>query len=280
MTVIYNLIFYFILYSVVGWIMESTYRSICEKKLINSGFMIGPYCPIYGFGALIMIGLLQNLKSDITLLFCTSFVVLSFWEYLVGMYLEKVYHTRYWDYSNRKINIQGRVCLLNSVYWGILGVIFTKVIHPLVIKFTQTIPTNIILYIDISLISIMVIDTIVSSIKVNAIEKQIEELKELTESIKEKLSKPKTTTQIKHNIKKNAKVSELEQLQLRMNKLKITLYKQITKMKNAFPTMQSDIINKFTNEKIDIKELKEKIKSIKKHSKKLPKAAKKDNKEE
>lgn len=177
LTIMYNTVFYFIIYSVVGWILESIYRSICDKKLINSGFMYGPYCPIYGFGAIIMIFVLQNLKTNITLLFIGSFVLLSLWEYMVGVILEKVYNTKYWDYSNHRINIQGRVCLTNSIYWGILGVIFTLIIHPFVIKMTALMPVNILKYIDISVLLIMIVDLIISSVKVNKIARNIQEIK-------------------------------------------------------------------------------------------------------
>lgn len=261
LTIMYNTVFYFIIYSVVGWILESIYRSICDKKLINSGFMYGPYCPIYGFGAIIMIFVLQNLKTNITLLFIGSFVLLSLWEYMVGVILEKVYNTKYWDYSNHRINIQGRVCLANSIYWGILGVIFTLIIHPFVIKMTALMPVNILKYIDISVLLIMIVDLIISSVKVNKIARNIQEIKNLGEKI---LSKLKDMPQAKiANQKKKLKEHELAKLQLRYNKLKITLYKQLTRMKKAFPTMQSEPINKFLSEKIDTKELKEKIKELK-----------------
>ena len=267
LTTLYRLVFFSIFYSIAGWILESIYKSILEKKIINSGFMFGPYCPIYGFGAIIMMLALQNLKSDITLLFIASFVLLTIWEYIAGVILEKVCHTRYWDYSNNRININGRVCLLNSVYWGILGVVFTLVIHPLVNKLTYIIPMNIIFYLDLVIGSIMIIDAIVSGINVNSISKKIEELKILSEKIKDKLEKVKVGTQNKiSGNKKKTELSEqnLKQLQLKHNKLIFALYKQLTRMKKAFPTMQSDIINKFLIKKIDIEEIKKKIKDLKK----------------
>ena len=123
---------YFIVYSFLGWILESTFRSIIERKLINTGFLIGPLCPIYGFGACIMFLFLEGLSNNIILSFLVSFVLLTLWEYVVGVMLEKMFHTKFWDYSNHKVNFQGRICLINSIYWGILGVVFIKIIHPLV----------------------------------------------------------------------------------------------------------------------------------------------------
>lgn len=278
LTTIYQLIFFFIVYSIAGWILESIYKSILEKKPINSGFMFGPYCPIYGFGAIIMIALLQNIKSDITLLFIVSFVVLTLWEYVVGVILEKVYHTKYWDYSNNRININGRVCLLNSVYWGILGVIFTRVVHPQVAKLTLLIPSNTLFYIDLIIGLIMIVDATISGINFNLISKKIEELKTLSEKIKEKLEKAKTTKQSKTTISSKNNLEEKEQnlmqLQLRHNKLTIALYKQLTRLKKAFPTMQLETANKFLSEKIDIKEIKSKIKLLKETKKSHKKTSK------
>lgn len=270
LTQFYYLVFYFIIYSIGGWAVESIYRSIHEKKLVNSGFMYGPYCPIYGFGTLIMILVLQNFKGDISLIFIVSFVLLSLWEYIVGVYLEKVYHTKYWDYSDHKINFKGRLCLLNSVYWGILGVVFTLFIHPFVASNSLTVPVNVVFQIDHIVGTIMLIDFIISSIKTHTLSKNVQKLKILSEKIKDKLSK---TGKIKKNNSSDEQL-DVELLQIKHNRLKIALYKQLTRMKKAFPTMQSDISNKFFSEKIDIKDLKQRIKSIKEHTKILKKDAK------
>ncbi len=129
---LFNLATYFILYSFLGWIMESIFRSICEKRLINTGFLRGPFCPIYGIGSIIMFVFLQNIANYPVLLFFISMIILTAWEYIVGILLEKLFDTKYWDYSDHKFNFQGRICLTNSIYWGILGVLFIKYIHPFV----------------------------------------------------------------------------------------------------------------------------------------------------
>jgi len=255
-TIMLRFIFYFIIYSIAGWIIESIYRSFCEKKIVNSGFMNGPYCPIYGVGAIIMILFLQNLKFNITILFIVSFVVLTMWEYIVGVLLEKIFHTKYWDYSDQRININGRICLKNSIYWGILGVIFTILIHPMIEEMTLGIQTKNLIYLDITVVIIMLSDFIISSIKVKAISGKLQELKILGDKIFEKI-KEET-----HN-KKNILDENLEELQLKYSKLQIVLYKELTKMKNAFPSMQWESVNKFLSQKIDIKELKIRIKALK-----------------
>src|SRR5690625_478768 len=94
---IFILLAYFIIYSILGWIMESIFRSICEKKMINTGFLKGPFCPIYGIGAIIMILFLKDFKNNTVLLFLISMIVLTLWEYIVAVILEKTFHIKYWD---------------------------------------------------------------------------------------------------------------------------------------------------------------------------------------
>ena len=105
MNLIKEIVFIFVIYSFIGWILESVYKSILERKIINSGFLIGPFCPIYGLGALIIYYALIGLTDNIFLLFIAGFIVLSIWEYIVGVFLELVFKTKYWDYSNNFCNI-------------------------------------------------------------------------------------------------------------------------------------------------------------------------------
>ena len=130
----FHILAYFVIYSFLGWVLESIVRTICERKIINTGFLIGPFCPIYGFGAIIMILFLDGFKNNILLLFFISVIVLTLWEYVVGVLLEKLFHTKYWDYSDHKFNYKGRICLTNSIAWGILGVLFINYIHPFIIR--------------------------------------------------------------------------------------------------------------------------------------------------
>ncbi len=93
---IIKIIFYFFLYSLLGWAMESTYLSIGQRRLVNTGFLHGPFCPIYGFGAVVLYVLLIKLQGNPIAIFCVGFFVLSVWEYFVGFLLEKIFKTKYW----------------------------------------------------------------------------------------------------------------------------------------------------------------------------------------
>ena len=90
----FQILTYFVIYSFLGWVFESTVRTIYEKKIINTGFLSGPFCPIYGCGAIIMIIFFNGLKDNIFVLFLSAFIILTLWEYIVGTLLEKIFKTK------------------------------------------------------------------------------------------------------------------------------------------------------------------------------------------
>ena len=127
---------WFMAYSILGWVYESTICSIGEKKFINRGFLNGPYCPIYGAGAILDILILGKI-SDPFLLFFLGMTVTSSLEYITSYLMEKLFHARWWDYSDRKFNINGRVCLLGAIVFGTFSVLLIKFIHPCLMSITD-----------------------------------------------------------------------------------------------------------------------------------------------
>lgn len=121
----------FVAYSVLGWVSEVIYCSAIERRLVNRGFLKGPYCPIYGFGALSVVFLLEPFSQSVPLLFLMAILVTSLLEYATGWFLETAFKTRWWDYTRYRFNLHGRVCLLNSLLFGAMAVIGVRVIHPL-----------------------------------------------------------------------------------------------------------------------------------------------------
>lgn len=235
----------FIIYSFLGWVLESVFKSILAKKWVNSGFLIGPLCPIYGFGAIIMT-ILNNFKSNIFTTFFAGIIVLSIWEYIVGILLEKIFNTKYWDYSDKLFNIKGRVCLENSIYWGVLAVVFIYVIEPIVNKFILSIELNIIIYLNILIYAYIITDIIVSIIKTKNIEINIKKISDIGEKLKEKLEELDEATDAK---KKELIDSVITKLKSEQEKLKRKLYRHIIRLNKAFPTMRSTIINKLIKER-------------------------------
>ena len=250
---LFLLLTYFLIYSILGWVMESVFRSVMEKRIINTGFLKGPICPIYGFGAIIMITILKNLENNIILLFIISLIILTIWEYIVGVLLEKIFHTKYWDYSDHKINFQGRICLSNSIYWGILGVVFVKFIHPFIQRIVGNTDINILYFVVTISSLVFMVDVITSVIKVKNIQSALRKIEELNNQIKEKLKEIKTekTTEkldITENIQKI--VNDLNE---KRNRIIIRLYRNVYRLKKAFPDIDTKEIREILNKKIELK---------------------------
>lgn len=252
-----DILIYFITYSFLGWIMESIFRSVCEKKLINTGFLRGPFCPIYGIGAVIMILFLKNFSNNLILLFFISIIVFTIWEYLVGVLLEKLFHTKYWDYSDNKFNFQGRICLMNSIFWGILGVVFIQYIHPFIESIIEKVDIRLLTFIYSIIGIVMLIDAITSIIKVKNIKVTLEKIEELNKEIKEKLKE--ITEERKTDILENIQ-NLVEQLKYKRNKTMLHLYKNVYRLKKAFPAIDTKEITEILNKKIELKEIKDKLK--------------------
>ena len=123
---------WFIAYSFLGWVYESFICSIGQKRLINRGFLNGPVCPVYGFGALVTILFIGQRIDNIVVLFFTGMILTCTVEYITAVLLEKLFDAKWWDYSHHRFNIQGRVSLLGAVVFGVLSVFLIKYIHPFV----------------------------------------------------------------------------------------------------------------------------------------------------
>lgn len=137
-----NLFLYFFIYSFGGWLCECIYCSIPAKKFINRGFLYGPYCPIYGFGALIVTLTLDGYLNNPVLVFFLGMFLTSLLEYITSYLMEKIFQKKWWDYSHYKFNIHGRVCLLNSTLFGIMSLFVIYILHPEVSKLISLIPLH------------------------------------------------------------------------------------------------------------------------------------------
>lgn len=160
----YTIRFYFILliiYSFIGWLIEVTDYIIEDHKLVNRGFLIGPYCPIYGFGSIFIILILNRFDNPI-LLFFMAIIICSILEYFTSFFMEKIFHARWWDYSNRKFNINGRICLETMLPFGLLGTLLVYFVNPFIVNKINMVPINILNIIAITLFIIILLDIIIS----------------------------------------------------------------------------------------------------------------------
>ena len=186
----------FIFYSFFGYILEITNCSIREKKLVlNRGFFLGPYLPIYGISCLLMGSFIIRYKNDLLTVFVMSAFVCTTVEYITSYVLEKIFKARWWDYSGRKFNIEGRVCLGNAFLFGVGGVIFTYVLNPFVVSMLDKLPLLALRIIAIILIVIFLVDVVITittlyQVKVSTIKfKSRDVTVELTKLIREELTK-------------------------------------------------------------------------------------------
>ena len=169
---IQNLLIYYFICSILGWIMEVLYAYTVFGTFVDRGFLYGPMCPIYGWGAVAMVLVTEKIRKKkvntlgIFLIVTAIFTIL---EYLTSLVLELIFNLRWWDYSNYFLNINGRVCLIFSIFFGFIGIVFVKKIYPrtqrLIKNIRKKISVKMLWVILISLIVLSNVDGILSSIK-------------------------------------------------------------------------------------------------------------------
>jgi len=187
---------FFIIYSFCGWIIETIVCSIEEKRIVNRGFLIGPICPIYGCGAIIISVLLTNYKDDWIVVFCLATILAGTLEYFTSWLMEKMFHARWWDYSKNKFNINGRVCLETMVPFGLLGIAIIYFLNPFFYNMINILPQNVINALGIVLLITLIIDITLSLHVVSKVTKAVKTVSEnnkkdntneITEKVKELL---------------------------------------------------------------------------------------------
>ena len=142
--------------------METCLCSFKQKKIVNRGFLIGPYCPIYGWGALIIILTLTKYKNDPFIIFGMALLICSILEYFTSWLMEKFFNARWWDYSTQKFNLEGRICLKNSILFGLGGVLVLLIFQPIIENLLSYVPRPFIFFISSFILIIYIIDNICS----------------------------------------------------------------------------------------------------------------------
>lgn len=137
---LYHILAYFLIYSCIGWCLEVIYAAATTGQLVNRGFLNGPVCPIYGFGMIIVLFALTPLQHSILLLYIGGVILPSALELVGGWALYKLYHTRWWDYSDFPLNIGGYICLKFCLLWGVGTLVVMRIVHPVVADLVALIP--------------------------------------------------------------------------------------------------------------------------------------------
>lgn len=262
---LYRVFYFFIIYGVIGWIWESSYASLKERKLVNRGFLNGPIIPIYGAGAMLIYILFYNPKmihlvehaslKNYLLIFLIGMVAASVLEFVTSYAMEKLFHATWWDYSDIRFNLQGRICLLVSLCWGGLSIVLVKLLHPAVsklISFIPRLPGEIAAYVIVVMFLIDFAVTVAATVhldkKINAVQKLREEVYEYIYGLK--------LYEAKENLKKFMADFHLEELLHRGMQWYQALSAQWT---GAGESLQRGIINP-VSEHID--EIEVKVKAV------------------
>ncbi len=153
----------FFIYAFVGWGVEVIFCRIFDThKFVNRGFLTGPICPIYGFGDLFIFLFLSKYKEAPIILYCMSVIIESILEYTTSYVMEKIFKNRWWDYSQFKYNINGRICLETMLPFGLLALFMMYIFNPFILNTISKIPDNIVMYTSITLFVLTIIDVIIS----------------------------------------------------------------------------------------------------------------------
>ncbi len=182
---LYRFIWIFFIYAFLGWCTEVSYAALVTGKFVNRGFLNGPVCPIYGFGVVIVLTCLTPLADNLLLLFLGSVVLTSALEWITGFVLEKLFHQRWWDYSDQPFNLSGYICLRFSIAWGFACMFVVKLLHPTVLLFIRIIPQALGVVLLVLLGAVMAVDLAATVSAIVKLNHRLEQLDELAAKIKE-----------------------------------------------------------------------------------------------
>lgn len=217
MNKILSYVLLFFLYSAIGWLIESLYCSIGQKRFINRGFLTGPMCPIYGTGALVMTLFLYNpFRDKPIMVFLLGMLLCDILEYAVSFLMELLFHARWWDYTYEFLNIKGRICLKHTVYWGLASVAFVYLVQPRMDSFITGLNPTVMNYILIGIFIVFALDVIHAFRKALDIRNLIIKLNSMLDTVSSAFSTVKNSIEGTYNTvadnfnKGNEKISEVQ----------------------------------------------------------------------
>ena len=180
---LYHILAYFLIYSCIGWCLEVIYAAATTGQLVNRGFLNGPVCPIYGFGMIIVLFALTPLQHSILLLYIGGVILPSALELVGGWALYKIYHTRWWDYSDFPFNIGGYICLEFCLLWGVGTLVVMRIVHPVVADLVDLIPPFVGVILMCFLYAVYAVDVVATAIAASALADTLDTMEQLGDSI-------------------------------------------------------------------------------------------------
>ncbi len=239
----------FMTYAILGWCMEVICKLIQYKRFINRGFLIGPYCPIYGYGAILITFLLKKYTNDPIALFFMAIIICGTLEYLTSYFMEKIFKARWWDYSQKKFNINGRVCLNTIIPFGLLGLFIIYVSNPFLLSKINLLPETALNIVSGVLFVIYIADSIVSGVVMRYVKKtekdyakELDNTEEMTKKVKEVLQ----NKSILHRRLVDA-YPKLEAVKIKIKEKRKEIKDKIEEQKNEFTNKVEEQKKEFEN---------------------------------
>lgn len=181
---------YFLIYCFIGWCYESAYVSIKHKRWVNRGFMRGPFLPLYGSGAIVMLVVTIPFRDNLLLTFLAGCVGATALEYVTGVCMEALFKIRYWDYSNRRFNFQGHICLAATLAWGAFTILMTRFIHTPIEHFVLGMPQIVVSIVTTLVTGVCIVDFTLSfrtALDIKDVLVKLEEVREEMERLQKRM---------------------------------------------------------------------------------------------
>ena len=231
---------FFFIYSFLGWCIESTIVSVSKRKLTNRGFLKGPMLPLYGFGALTIIISTLMVADNAVLVYICGMIAATALEYVTGAAMEAIFNMKYWDYSDKKLNIQGHICLSSSLAWGVFTLLLIRVVHPRISALLEKIPQNVCfgaLFVITIVFSIDFASSFHAAMDLRQILESITNLKSDAEKLRERFivltDSVSETLRDKIGTIKKPESSRIEEFQISVSEYLEKLYSLVPKEKTA-----------------------------------------------
>ncbi|WFR59875.1 cardiolipin synthase [Anaerocolumna sp. AGMB13025] len=207
----FDIFYNFIIYSFLGWIYESTFVSITKKSWVNRGFLNGPIIPIYGAGATMVYIVFWRYRNQYLLIFTGGMVLATLLEYITSLLMEQLFHAKWWDYSDKKFNVNGRICLAASLFWGVLSLIMTELLQPAMVKLLDAIPKEYGTYAGYVIITLLLSDTTVTVVHTLKLDRVLSDLQRLKTDFQDYIEKSRIY-ETKEELKRRLSVYKASEL--------------------------------------------------------------------
>ena len=238
---------YFFIYCFIGWCFESTYVSIKSRRLVNRGFLRGPFLPIYGFGAITILLATLLVTWSVPLIFICGMIAATLLEYVTGAIMESVFSMKYWDYSNQRFNIKGYICLSSSIAWGVFSVLLVKVVHVPVVRIVGNMNKTLLGVILLVVAAVTAVDFVFSFknaldfrkilVYQAAVKKELAELSERISETREAFSEMANEKQREYFARQEERISALK---LELDAVRFKAEKFSKSIIRSFPNSSSD----------------------------------------